>query len=70
MSSQQFERFRTRARRVALPEDVRKSVIDEIRAEKGECARGSRRRRGAGSPVTRRAVIAAGLGTLGVVAVK
>lgn len=68
MSSYQFERFRMRARRVALPEDVRESVIDEMKVEKGERARGSRRRRGVGSPVTRRAVIAAGLGTLGVAA--
>ena len=67
MSNQQFERFRMRARRVTLPEDVRESVIDELRDERGDRARGPRRAR-RGRPVTRRAVVAAGLGTLGVAA--
>ena len=46
MSNQQFERFRMRARRVTLPEDVRESVIDEMRVERGDRARGPRRAEG------------------------
>lgn len=68
MSSQQFERFRMRARNVTLPENVRESVIDEIRVEKGERVRSSRQGRGAGSPVTRRFIVTAGLGSLGIAA--
>ena len=67
MSSQQFERVRMRARRVTLPEDVRESVIDEMRVERGDRARGPRRAR-QGRPITRRAIIGAGLGTLGIAA--
>ena len=68
MSSQQFERFRMRVRNVTLPENVRESVIDEIRVEKGERVRSSRQGRGAGSPVTRRFIVTAGLGSLGIAA--
>lgn len=60
MDRHTLESFRTRARRVALPEDVRKSVLDEVRAEKSERARGPRRpRRGRGG-VTRRTFVRAG----------
>lgn len=60
MDRHTLESFRARARRVALPEDVRESVLDEVRAEKSERARGPRRpRRGRGG-VTRRTFVRAG----------
>ncbi len=65
MDRHTLEQFRTRARRVALPEDVRESVLDEIRAEKGERARGPRRPRRPQRSMTRRAAVGAGLAVLG-----
>ena len=60
MSSQQFEQFRTRARKVRLPENVRESVLDEIRIDKGERARGPRRPRREQRGVTRRTFVRVG----------
>ena len=68
MSSQQFKQFRTRARKVTLPEDVRESVLDEIRIDKGERARGPRRSHRERRGVTRRTFVGAGLGVLGIAA--
>ena len=65
MDRHTLEQFRTRARRVALPEDVRESVLDEIRVEKGERARGPRRTRRTQRSMTRRAAVGAGLAVLG-----
>ena len=65
MDRHTLEQFRTRARRVALPEDVRESVLDEIRVEKGERARGPRRPRRPQRSMTRRAAVGAGLAVLG-----
>lgn len=57
MDRHTLEQFRTRARRVTLPDDVRESVLDEIRVEKGERACGPQRpQRG----VTRRTLVRAG----------
>lgn len=60
MDRHTLEQFRTRARKVTLPEDVRESVLDEIRVEKGERARGPRRPRREQRGVTRRAFVRAG----------
>ncbi len=68
MSNQQFERFRMRARRVTLPEDVRESVIDEMRVERGERARGPRRPRRERRGVTRRTFVRMGAVAAGGVA--
>ena len=65
MDKHALEQFRTRARRVTLPEGVRASVLDEIRVEKGERARGPRRPRRAQRSMTRRAAVGAGLAVLG-----
>ena len=65
MDRHTLEQFRTRARRVALPEDVRESVLDEIRAEKGERARDPRRPQRPRQSMTRRAAVGAGLAVLG-----
>ena len=62
MDRHTLEQFRTRAHRVTLPDDVRESVLDEIRVEKGERARGPRRTR---RSMTRRAAVGAGLAVLG-----
>lgn len=60
MDRHALERFRARARKVALPEDVRESVLDEIRIEEGERARGPRRPRRERRGVTRRSFVRAG----------
>lgn len=60
--------FCTRARKVTLPEDVRESVLDEIRVEKGERARGPRRPRREQRGVTRRTFVRAGAVAAGGVA--
>lgn len=60
MDRHTLEQFRARARRVTLPEDVRESVLDEIRVEKGERARGPRRPRRERRGVTRRTFVRAG----------
>ena len=60
MDKHALERFRTRARRVALPEDVRESVLDEMRVEKDQRARGPRRPRRERPGVTRRTFVRAG----------
>lgn len=60
MDRHTLEQFRTRARKVTLPEDVRESVLDEIRVEKGERARGPRRPRRERQGVTRRTFVRAG----------
>lgn len=65
MDRHTLEQFRTRARRVTLPDDVRESVLDEIRIEKGERARGPRRPRRPQRSMTRRAAVGAGLAVLG-----
>ena len=65
MDRHTLEQFRTRARRVTLPDDVRESVLDEIRVEKGERARGPRRTRRPQRSMTRRAAVGAGLAVLG-----
>ena len=65
MDRHTLEQFRTRARKVTLPEDVRESVLDEIRVEKGERARGPRRPRRSQRGVTRRAAVGAGLAVMG-----
>ncbi|MCR8907849.1 hypothetical protein NW198_04355 [Thermophilibacter sp. ET337] len=62
MDRHTLEQFRTRARRVTLPENVRESVLDEIRVEKNERARGTRQPR---RSMTRRAAVGAGLAVLG-----
>ena len=60
MDRHTLEQFRTRARKVTLPEDVRESVLDEIRVEKGERARSPRRPRREQRGVTRRTFVRAG----------
>lgn len=65
MDRHTLEQFRTRAHRVTLPDDVRESVLDEIRVEKGERARGPRRTRRTQRSMTRRAAVGAGLAVLG-----
>lgn len=60
MDRHTLEQFRARARKVTLPEDVRESVLDEIRVEKGERARGPRRPRREQRGVTRRAFVRVG----------
>ena len=60
MDRHTLEQFRTRARKVTLPEDVRESVLDEIIVEKGERARGPRRPRRERRGVTRRTFVRAG----------
>ena len=68
MDRHTLEQFRTRARKVTLPEDVRESVLDEIRVEKGERARGPRRPRRERQGVTRRTFVRAGAVAAGGVA--
>ena len=68
MDKHTLEQFRARARRVSLPEDVRESVLDEIRVEKGERARGPRRPRREQRVVTRRTFVRAGAVAAGGVA--
>lgn len=68
MNRHTLEQFRTRARKVTLPEDVRESVLDEIRAEKGERARGPRRLRRERRGVTRRTFVRVGAVAAGSVA--
>ena len=65
MDRHTLEQFRTRARRVALPENVRASVLDEIGIEKGERARSPRRQRQPRRGITRRVAVGAGLAVLG-----
>ena len=60
MDKHTLDTFRARARKVTLPEDVRESVIDELRSERGERARGPRRPRREGPRVTRRTFVHAG----------
>ena len=60
MDRHALERFRARARKVALPEDVRESVLDEIRIDRGERARGPRRPRRERRVVTRRTFVRVG----------
>lgn len=60
MDRHTLEQFRARARRVTLPVDVRESVLDEVRIEKGERARGPRRPRRERRGVTRRTIVRAG----------
>ena len=60
MDRHTLEQFRTRARKVTLPEDVRESVLDEIRVEKGERARSPRRPRRERRVVTRRTFVRVG----------
>ena len=60
MDRHTLEQFRTRARKIMLPEDVRESVLDEIRVEKGERARSPRRPRRERQGVTRRTFVRAG----------
>lgn len=68
MDRSTLEQFRTRARRVTLPEDVRESVLDEIRAERGERTRDPRRPRRERRGVTRRTFVRAGAVAAGGVA--
>lgn len=68
MDEHTLERFRARARRVTLPESVSTAVLGE--AARTDDRRGHRPRRTArasniGHPVTRRAIIASGLGLVG-----
>lgn len=68
MDEHMLERFRARARRVTLPGGVRAAVLAE--ATTTDDGRESRPRRvaqegGAGRPVTRRVVVATGLGLVG-----
>ncbi|MBM6676463.1 hypothetical protein H6A07_06865 [Olsenella uli] len=60
MDRHTLEQFRTRARKVTLPEDVRESVLDEIRVDRGERARGPRRPRRERRVVTRRTFVRVG----------
>ena len=60
MDKHTLEQFRARARKVSLPEDVRESVLDEIRFEKGERARGPRRPHRERRSFTRRTFVRAG----------
>ncbi|OUO58869.1 hypothetical protein [Olsenella sp. An270] len=68
MDRHTLEQFRTRARKATLPEDVRESVLDEIRVEKGERARGPRRPRRERRGVTRRTFVRVGAVAAGGVA--
>ena len=60
MDRHTLEQFRTRARKIMLPENVRESGLDEIRVEKGERARSPRRPRRERQGVTRRTFVRAG----------
>ena len=68
MDRHTLEQFRTRARKVTLPEGVRESILDEIRVEKGERARGPRRPHREQRSVTRRTFVRAGAVAAGGVA--
>lgn len=60
MDRHTLEQFRARARRVSLPEEVRESVLDKIRIEKGERARGPLRPHREQHGITRRTFVRMG----------
>ena len=60
MDRHTLEQFRARARRVSLPEEVRESVLDKIRIEKGERARGPLRPHREQHGITRRTFVRVG----------